>query len=86
MNRFSSIFVQILQLFSRHEFFETVNATQAERGAKGFRSSFMWSLSNFVAMLRYNLFTCRDLWVWIDQPFEPLSVTMMPEQLKIHIY
>jgi len=23
------------------------------------------------AMLRYNLFTYRDLWTWIDQQFEP---------------
>lgn len=36
MNRFNSIFGQILHLFSRREFFETVYATQSERGAKGF--------------------------------------------------
>jgi len=36
MNKFSSIFGQILHLFSKREFFETVYATQAERGAKGF--------------------------------------------------
>ena len=33
-----------------------------------FRSSFGWSLSNLVAMLRYNLFTYRDLWAWIEKP------------------
>ena len=33
-NRFSSIFSQILDLFSRREFFEIVRQTQAERGAK----------------------------------------------------
>jgi hypothetical protein len=34
------------------------------------RSRFGWSLSNLVALLRMNLFTHRDLWVWLDQPFE----------------
>jgi hypothetical protein len=28
-----------------------------------------WSLSNLVALLRWNLFTYRDLWKWIDDPF-----------------
>jgi hypothetical protein len=35
-----------------------------------FRSSLAWSLSNLVALLRWNLFTYRDLWKWIDQPYE----------------
>lgn len=49
-----------------------------------FRSSFVWSISNLVAMLRYNLFTYRDLWTWIDQPFEPPPITMMQEQLSLN--
>jgi hypothetical protein len=28
-----------------------------------------WSLSNLVALLRMNLFTHRDLWAWLDNPF-----------------
>ena len=36
MNKFSSIFSQLLQLFPRIEFQHLVNKTQAERGAKGF--------------------------------------------------
>jgi hypothetical protein len=35
-----------------------------------FRSTLGWSLSNLVAMLRYNLFTYLDLWTWLDNPFE----------------
>jgi hypothetical protein len=35
-----------------------------------FRATLAWSLSNLVALLRWNLFTYRDLWKWIDQPFE----------------
>jgi Domain of unknown function (DUF4372)/Transposase DDE domain len=34
------------------------------------RSRFGWSLSNLVALLRMNLFTHRDLWAWLDHPFE----------------
>jgi hypothetical protein len=49
-----------------------------------FRSSFLWSLSNLVAMLRYNLFTYRDLWSWIDQPFEPPPMISMQEQLSLN--
>jgi len=33
------------------------------------KSKFSWSLSNLVALLRMNLFTYRDLWGWLDQPF-----------------
>ena len=34
------------------------------------RSRFAWSLANLVALLRMNLFTHRELWTWLDQPFE----------------
>lgn len=34
-----------------------------------FSSRIGWSLANLVALLRMNLFTHRDLWAWIDQPF-----------------
>ena len=34
-----------------------------------FKSKLAWSLSNLVALLRWNLFTYRDLWQWIDDPF-----------------
>jgi hypothetical protein len=45
------------------------------------RSTFAWSLSNLVAMLRYNLFTYRDLWEWINKPFEILPIVPEAEQL-----
>jgi Transposase DDE domain/Domain of unknown function (DUF4372) len=35
------------------------------------RSSFGWALSNLAALLRFNLFTYRDLWTWLDCPFPP---------------
>jgi len=37
-----------------------------------FKSKFQWSLSNLVAFLRWNLFTYRNLWDWIDSPFDVL--------------
>lgn len=33
-------------------------------------STFNWSLSNLIAMLRFNLFTYRDLLEWLNNPFE----------------
>ena len=35
-----------------------------------FKSKFGWSLSNLVTLLRLNLFTYRNLWEWIDSPYE----------------
>ena len=46
------------------------------------RSQFKWSLSNLVALLRMSLFTHRDLWAWIDQPFEVLPIQYESEQLQ----
>jgi hypothetical protein len=35
-----------------------------------FKSRIKWALSNLVALVRWNLFTYRDLWVWLDNPFD----------------
>lgn len=35
------------------------------------RARFGWSLSNLVALLRQQLFVYRDLWAWLDSPFQP---------------
>ena len=49
------------------------------------RSRFAWSLSNLVALLRMNLFTHRDLWAWLDQPFEgpPAILTTTQGELAL---
>ncbi len=47
------------------------------------RSQFNWSLSNLVALLRMNLFTHRDLWAWLNSPFDVLPVPYQPEQLRL---
>jgi transposase len=46
------------------------------------RAQFNWSLSNLVALLRMNLFTHRDLWDWINKPFEIPPVPYEPDQLE----
>jgi hypothetical protein len=35
------------------------------------QSSFSWSLSRLIALLRQQLFVYRDLWRLIESPFEP---------------
>src|SRR5580658_6390511 len=35
------------------------------------RSSFGWCLSNLCALLRQQLFIYRDLFSWLDDPFQP---------------
>ena len=47
-----------------------------------FKSKFGWSLSNLVAFLRWNLFTYRELWDWIDNPFDVLPFQPEPVQYE----
>lgn len=50
-----------------------------------FKSRAGWALSNLVALLRLNLFTYRDLWAWIDNPYETPPENIGPEQLMLPI-
>jgi len=45
-------------------------------------SRFTWSLSNLVAVLRLNLFTYRDLWAWLDKPFDTPPLSQLGQQLQ----
>jgi hypothetical protein len=48
------------------------------------KSTFAWSMSNLAAMLRFNLLTYRDLWAWLDAPFEvPVSE---PEFVQLSLF
>jgi hypothetical protein len=49
------------------------------------KARFAWSLSNLVALLRMNLFTHRDLWTWLHQPFEtpPVAARLHQEALAL---
>ena len=48
-----------------------------------FKSKLSWSLSNLIAFLRWNLFTYRNLWEWIDKPFE--TKPFVPESVQYPI-
>jgi IS4 transposase len=48
-----------------------------------FKAKFGWSLSNLVAFLRWNLFTYRNLWEWIDKPFDTLPLTSSSVQIPL---
>jgi len=47
------------------------------------RARLGWSLSNLVALLRWNLFTYRDLWAWLEDPFQTPPLRPAPEQLTL---
>jgi hypothetical protein len=48
-------------------------------------SQFHWSLSNLVALLRMNLFTHRDLWAWLNEPFGILPFPYEQEQYALNL-
>ena len=47
------------------------------------KSRITWALSNLTTLLRWNLFTYRDLWAWIDNPFETLPDALAGHQLEL---
>ena len=50
------------------------------------KSTFGWSLSNLAALLRQQLFIFRDLWGWLDAPWEgPPAARQLGEQLAMPV-
>ena len=50
------------------------------------KATFGWSLSNLVALLRQQLFVYRDLWIWLNDPFQPPPISAeLPEQLNLQL-
>lgn len=49
------------------------------------KSKFNWSLSNLIALLRQQLFVYRDLYQWLDDPFQapPVLVGLHDVQLEL---
>ena len=47
------------------------------------KSRYPWSLSNLIALLRLNLFTHRDLWSWLNNPFDTLPIPYAQQQIQI---
>lgn len=48
-----------------------------------FRSAFKWAVSNLVALLRWNLFSYRDLWEWLNRPFDTPPEPSVQLQLNL---
>lgn len=48
-----------------------------------FKAAIKWSLSNLVAFLRWNLFTYRNLWDWLDRPENTPPLEPAPSQLAL---
>ena len=50
------------------------------------KSTFGWSLSNLAALLRQQLFIFRDLWAWLNAPWEgPPAARQLGDQLPIPV-
>lgn len=50
------------------------------------KARYGWSLSNLLALLRQQLFVYRDLYTWLDNPFEsPPAVRALEAQLKLEM-
>ena len=49
------------------------------------RSTFAWSLSNLIALLRHQLFVYRDLTAWLNAPFHPPPDTPPVDQLSLEL-
>jgi len=47
------------------------------------KSKFDWSLSNLIAFLRWNLFSYKDLWGWLDKPFDIVPEVPPPIQMQL---
>jgi len=47
------------------------------------RSTFDWSLSNLIALLRQQLFVYRDLFTWLNDPFHAPPVLVDDPQLSL---
>lgn len=48
-----------------------------------FRSTFKWAVSNLVALLRWNLFSYRNLWEWLNRPFDTPPEPSVQLQLNL---
>jgi hypothetical protein len=47
------------------------------------RSTFDWSLSNLIALLRQQLSVYRDLWTWLNNPYRAPPPLVAAEQLTL---
>lgn len=50
-----------------------------------FKSKASWALSTLVSLLRWNLFSYRNLWKWIDRPFDTPPNIPEPVQMNLSL-
>jgi hypothetical protein len=48
-----------------------------------FKSRSGWALSHLIALLRWNLFSYRDLWSWLNQPLNTPPLAPPDSQLVL---
>ena len=48
-----------------------------------FRSAFKWAVPNLMVLLRWNPFSYRDLWAWINRPFDTPPEPAAQLELKL---
>ena len=109
MSEFSSIFNQLLLLFSKSDFYRAVHEKKAERHSRGFRccDQLVMSLDATIIDLCLSMydrakfrrakgaiklhllldhdFTYRDLWSWLDTPFEIPVAEPVAVQLELKL-
>lgn len=49
------------------------------------KSTFGWSLSNLIALLRQQLSVYRDLWTWLNNPYQAPPPLVAAEQLALDL-
>ena len=47
------------------------------------RAGYNWSFSNLVAVLHWNLFTYRNLWAWLNAPWQTPALSPPAQQLEL---
>jgi hypothetical protein len=50
-----------------------------------FKSRCAWALSHLVALLRWNLFSYRDLWAWLEHPLATPPLMPPDSQLQLEL-
>jgi IS4 transposase len=50
------------------------------------RASYGWSLSNLAALLRQQLFVYRDLFTWLNHPFEPPPALQAASAVQLDLF
>jgi len=89
MNKCGGIFGQILKVFLSIGVLSSCQRAEGGAGGEGIQllgsncGDAVFQLGQ--EMLRYNLLTYPDLWVWIDNPYETPLIVPDVEQLSLGV-